>query len=352
VQNTAFVAGTDPAQKYVTAIGLESPFLSPGSRVVEFPVGVTLNSLNLTGVVTYSDGSTKRLPVDGTRFAVAGLEQFTASGAGMDVPVLLTYYLSPGEVNYNAQAGSTKHITEVYSARTLARDGAYQVCLYAYPQWVDATSGYQLRWWLYSLERDSRYDVTSLVHLAPNSAAFNGTNYTSKQTLTVTVNLKDVDPSFVAYVHVQTLEVTLRQPGTARTTNWTVSPTVGQSVAYGDNVHATMFNLGTNQWSVRVGSGLLTQTDWLAALYSKSLPQYDPQREIAPPAPTHFALVAGTSRVVYPLSSWNAALVTNAVLNNSGTVYVQFIQRLGETDLQLGVAGLPLYRVDGAGTYI
>jgi hypothetical protein len=90
IENTGFIRTTDASLKYVSHIALESAFLSgANSRLIQYPQNVALSAANFIGVVYYSDGSSTRLAVDGTRFAIAGLDSYAATIVGQKSQVVL-----------------------------------------------------------------------------------------------------------------------------------------------------------------------------------------------------------------------------------------------------------------------
>jgi hypothetical protein len=101
VENTSFIRSVDASAKYISHISVESAFISPTfDHIIEFPLNIPLNALNLMGVVHYSDGSTLKLPVDGSKFRMFGLEQYVSSIVGQTVDLVLSYALAPNEIAY------------------------------------------------------------------------------------------------------------------------------------------------------------------------------------------------------------------------------------------------------------
>lgn len=352
VENTAFIRSTDASVKYITGISLDSPFLSQADNtLIQYPINVPLNGLMLEGVVTYSDGSQLRLPVDGSKFSIYGFAGYIATVVGQKFNLVLKYILSSDEIVYDAQNVSGQiggqFITAAYKATTLKNDGAFSVKLFGYPVWVDANTGYHLRWFLYTLDRKLVYDVTPHVGFNTNSPLFTPNAYGVKQTLSVFVNMQDVDPAFTAYRNVQTIDITLVAQGTARTTNWTIGFTPNQSPPYGLNNHAIAAapasqGSGTTPW-VDISLGALTQSEWLDRLYFATQPLTDPVSELVPPTPNMFAVVVNGQDVVFPLSAWNTHLDIPDVLYENTTAFIKFFLRTPNNDAQLAIAAMPVY---------
>jgi hypothetical protein len=301
-------------------------------------------SLQLTGLVQYSDGSSLEMPVDGTKFSLAGLDGYVSTIVGQKVGLVFTYHLSDDEISYEVGEGDQRHMSRIYTAETKAIDGAYSVKLFGYPVWIDSIRGYRIEWFLYNLDRQQVFKVTPYVKFNPNTPAFDPLLNGVKQALSVSVNLKDVSGAFNAWVHTQTIDISLMAPATARETNWTIAFEPGQDPQYGRGNFAKTTFINANQYLVRLDMGAENQETWLKRLYRQTKPLFDPGREVEAPAPTHFALILGDREVAYPISAWRTELTVDYPLNNNATLFVKFFKRTVDNDIQLAVAGLPIYQ--------
>lgn len=344
-KNSAFIRKPGSAKKYVTSIYLESPFLSKNDpNMINYPINVPTAGLTIMGVVKYSDGSLLRMPVDGTKFALHGLESYAATVPTQETELTLIYNLSSDEVAYGAEVGEVKFMKQIYFAQTIPADGAYSVKLFGYPVWIDATHGYRMEWFLYNLDRQIVYKATPHVRFNTNTPAFDPKNYGVRQALSVSVNIKDVNPAYNAYVHTQTIDISLMAAGTVRETNWTIAFNANQDPQYGrDNAAVTQF-VSANQTKVKIDQGEATVDTWLARIFGLTKPLYDPARELQAPAPTHFALVSGEQSVEFPISSWADQMTVGFAIADSSTLFVKFFKRTVDNDIQLGISGLPVYQ--------
>lgn len=347
VENTAFIPTSDSGVKYVTDITLESPFLSSADQtLLQYPINIPVAGLNLMGRVHYSDGSSVLMPVDGTKFAIYGLNNYVASIVGQTIPLVLRYNLSPGEVAYGASVASQKFLTANYKATTLTEDGAYSVKLFGFPVWIDAVNGYRLEWWLYNLDRQTVFHVTPYVKINDNTAGFNPTAYGIVQNLSVSVNLNDVSPTYASYIHTQTVTFTLIQAGNLTGTNWTVGFSPGQNPPFGFNNFASTTFVNQNLTTVNLGMNASTQSDWLNRIYALTQPLYDPQKETAAPTPDTFAIVTDNNTYEFPITDWNTTLSLSETITPFSTMFIRFYQRTVDNDLQLAIAGLPVYQTN------
>jgi hypothetical protein len=353
VENTAFIRSTDADKKYIVAISLKSPFISSSNaRLIQYPLNVPLNGLNLTGVVTYSNGETAEYPVDGTKFSIFGFEQFVATQVGQRINLVLKYSLANNEVAYNAVMGGDQHIAEHYEAMTMAQDGTYNLKLYAYPVWINALSGYRLEWFLYNLDRNINYKVTNQVYLNANTAPFDPFLYGQLQRISASINIKNVNVAWKNYVHTQTLDIAILRPGSDRDTNWTVAFTTDQVTRYGINTHIKAKFVSTNMWQFDLRCGMTTLSQWLDKMYVTTQPLYNNAVASVPPVPTHFALTVNNVRTEYPIAQWNSLITINQNVPNSSTVFIEFIRKTGTTDLFLSIAAMIVWHVDSAGNVI
>lgn len=347
VENTAFIPTADSSVKYITGISLESPFLSSADpSLLQYPLNVPLAGLSLVGVVHYSDGSAIRLPVNQTKFSIFGFSNYAATVVGQTFPLVLSYRLSDGEIVYGASVGENRNVTKAYTAQTLNKVGMYTPKLYGYPVWIDEINGYRLEWWLYDLDRNIASLVTPYVKINTNSQPWDPIGYGRKQSLAVSINLKDVFPSGQAYIHVQTIDIVLRQKGTERTTNWAIGFDPGQTILFGENNNATTRFINANMSTIDVTCGEATLDAWLNRLYFMTKPLTDQEKESTAPTPDYFSVGTAQWEAAYPIAQWNSVLTIGHVIPNSGTVFIKFFQRTPDTDIQLSVAALPCYQAN------
>jgi hypothetical protein len=344
VENTSFIRSVNVSQRYVSSISLESPFLSTtDNNTLEYPINVPLVAFNMVGVVNYSDGSKLRLPVDNSRFKIFGLERYVATVVGQEIDLVLSYALGPLEIAYGAVNGDGKFVTEPFKLRTINQVGSYTSKLFCYPVWNDPVTGYTLKWFLYNLDRDISFDVTPFVNYATPQNSFVGTTLGVNQQLIARVNLRDVSPIFNSYIHVQNVEVLLREPGTARTTNWSIKFEPTQMNPYGVDLHVGAVLLSASSTRLNLRSGCTSQNEWLQKLYFNTKPLYDSRREINPPTPNFFAIEIGSARYEYPVSAWNNDITVPSGVQINDTLFIEWFRRTATGDILLGKSGLPIY---------
>lgn len=350
VINSSFIRHRNDSIRYITGIELLSPFKSETDpNLILLPVNVPLQGLYLSAKVHFSDGSWREYPVDGTRFALLGLDSYLATMVNQKIPVVLRYTPTADEEVYGATRGEQIFVTQSYSIKTMEAKGAYNVRLYCYPEWVGPLNGYHLRWFLHTAERNARYDVTEFVQYSVNNPAFEPKLYGVNQLLNVSVNLKEVNPLYENFRHAQTVQIVLWRDGTERQTNWTLVFEQGQDPAYGLNTFGRLEFINYNYYKLNLASDCKTLTEWLDKLYVPMHPLYDDKKEPSAPMPSHFRVRVGPSDVLEkPIEQWNQTFSILNGLEVNGNAYIEWIRKTPETDLELGTSGLILYDTQGA----
>lgn len=345
VTETSHVAKSSRAVKTIVDISLDSPYVSESdATLLEYPFNLNLSAAGLFGVVTYNDGSVARLPVNGGKFRLDGIRAFTASSAGQTASVVLNYELSDDEQASLSTGDFTGHRskTKAYKIRTQAADGAYSVKLFAVPTWDKTGSQWKLRYYLYNLSRDIHQDVTSLIE--PNiDFAFNGKVYNSAQTVKVALNLMNVGSRYKNYRHVQSFNITLLQPGSAKNvpSYWNLS--YSSDVNVGVSLRADKTGSGSSV-SFDFSAGCTTLEQWLNKVYYPTEPIRALGVENIPPAPTRFRLKGASSGTVY--AEREIAEVIGPVANISSsagqgdTLVLEFFTLASGDEVELSCVGL------------
>lgn len=358
VNETAFIRQPDTGQKYITNIHLESSYISNiNNRLIEYPVNITLQSVPLMGVVTYSDGSSLRLPVDGNKFMLYGRDQFVSTIVGQRIPLVLSYRLGPDESNYITQSSHNQQISVDYEATTIAEDGTYSVKLFVFPVWTVPGAGlpyYRLEYFLYNLDRQQYFHVTPYIEVPSGAHVFDPTMYAIQQNLTVAIDLSRVNGAFNEYRHVQTFKVALYNQGdddTLEDTRWTITYDNVQDPLYGEHLTAVCTYQNVNTYGVDLTAGAESVDAWLDKTYYATKPLMNPNVEsLSDIRPTHFKLRTSnfpnqylTNDPAYLIDQYDQVFNVDSVdIDEGGVIYVDFIKRTATTDLQMGTAGIPL----------
>ena len=350
IENTSFIRTLNASQKYITGISLETPFLSQtNSDLIEYPVNLPISSLAMMGVVHYSDGTKIKLPVDGTKFSMLGINQYISTVPGQRLDLVLTYNLSPIETVIAPLSSNGKTIPRAFSLVTSPVDNVYNVKLFGYPKFINNQAGFAMVWYLYNLDRNVVFDVTGLVKFNANTGAFNPTLFGSLQRLSVSINLRDVSGIYKSYVHTQTIDITLYDRPTSLTTSWTIGFTPNQLPAYGVGLFATVKNIDVNNRDINLTTCLnfnstMSADDKFAMFIDKFInqtkPLYNVNKELGYPAPTHFTIVSNSIEHDYPIASWNTVLRFNSVITEYDTLIIKFYKETTAGKIHISAAGI------------
>lgn len=346
VVNSGAARYLSAARRYVKSIAISSPWLSSSDpTVIEVPINAPFQTLPMTGVVSYSDGSTETMSLENSRMTLKGRESFVPSVTGMTYDLVLTYQLASDELSYEQSPTTDRILTQRYTAKTLAPDNAYSVKLFMYPVWSTSTGQYQLEYWLYNIDRQTFYNVTSHVELGTNSVGFDPSTYGTLQTVTVAVDLNKVDTKFKQFRHYQQFQVTLVAKGTENSTNWMVKFTSAQS-GFGKDVTAKITQQnGVNAATLNIKQDATSKELWLQKLFYAIEPLYNDVTgtETMAPAPTHFRVVTNHNKYERTVDQWDQTFDIVNDLDQGAVLYIEWIYRTDSTDLQLGITGLPVH---------
>jgi hypothetical protein len=347
VVNSSTVRAPNSSQKLITGIALESIFLNGNDPyVIDFPLNAPIGALNAWGIITYSDKTTKRLEIDGSKFALHGLEKFVATRPGQQVPISLTYRLDPGEYATTVISADGKRIVENYHVVTTTENGLFSPMLFGYPRWDDAASTYVMRWWLMDLNRKTLFDASNYVQYNQSSDIFNGSKFDAMQFLSIRVRLSEVSDSLPAWNHTQTLYVKLFNPLTQVRPQgkWEVSQENVDGTFYGKDLVARVNTINQNNFEIKLDNNINTLDKWLDELYYKSRPVYATYKESEPPMPTHFTVLNDMNNVqTFPIANWNRAFKVFTNLQAKGNLVIRWDEQLANgTVLQLATTELPM----------
>jgi len=337
VERTSTIRSSNISRKYITHISLKSPFMSESAQdQVDYPLNIVLNTMNFMGVVHYSNGETLELPVDGNKFRLHGLDFAVAAIPNSVRTISLTYVLSSNEASVGGNENFQNGITRNYKFRVTDPNYGLSAKLQPFPVWQDELNGYTLRWFLTNMERSTWFEVTDKVRFNPQYGAFSPLLYGVKQTRQVYLNLKDVNPAFKNFNHVQFVDITLFGPPNSAGPAWTTKSKIEAPNVFGTDRGARKINTG------RINLAKLDDAyeTWLQELYYNTYPLYDSRIEPGPLLPTHVIVQYGGQQVTLPLDQWNANVGFTGDLDLYKSVFLRFIRRIGSNDLQLSFASL------------
>lgn len=341
VKNTSFVRKSESAQKQIVRIHIESPFLDlTDERTLKFPINMAVKDLSAMGVVTYSDGSTKKVPVNSDGFELLGLDSFISSVVGQRVPLVLSYKVGANETT-NSAINSTK-ITESYWGVVTEQDEAYSVKMFMFPEWVDDVVGYRLRFFLTTLERQKIYEVTNLVKPTSISDVFLPNMFGQQQKLSYSVEMSDVDPKYAKYKFVQPFEVTLLNDGTYFDTRWLVNFHSGQPEPFGAGIEAKINLVDVDNSKLDISNGMNSLDEWLRNVFYVGQPLVNTKLEERAPQPNIMIIKTKRRSYTVDIGMWDKEINIVNDLSFGELVVIELVNRVYENDVLVGVVALPV----------
>lgn len=342
VDETTFVAQAYSEQKYITNIFMKSAFINTSQPDdINYPVNLPITSFNPIGVVQYNDGSQIEYPVDGDKFRLYGLDQFVSTIIGHKVPLVLSYRMEADEAAMTSVKSDNYYVTRPYTLKVSNPNASYNVKLFVFPTWVSDTNGYSYKAFLMSLDRNVLFDVTNIISLSTNSATFNPTGYGITQRLIFSINLSNVSGIYNNYLHVQTVDITLRAPATD-TSNpniWEVGTQVPSTVGYyGANLRATKDLV--NDSRVTIHNNIPTVTEFINTLYRPTIPLFNIITESEAPDPTHIEVKHLAESIIVPIEEYTNKFVFNSNVASLNNIDIVFLKETISGYLKLSVASL------------
>lgn len=343
VKNTSFIRSSEASTKYVTSVRLDSPFLDKSDeRVLKFPMNMSLEDFPAQAVITYSDGEKVYLPINSEYVNLFGLDQFISTVEGQKVPLVLSYYLKNEEYAYSGAVGDKYHISEKYWAMTTEFEKSYSLKMFMYPEWVDEIEGYKLNFFLMNLDRGVIYNVTSLAKPTSHSSVFNPLSYGSKQNLSYFVEMDKVAPKYSKYKFIQSFNLTLLDAGNRDKPRWFVNVTNSQKIAFGSDLKAKIKVINTDLSHLDISNGFNSVDEWLTNVFYVTEPIHNPLSEVASPKPNILLIRTKRREFETTIDDWNNNISIINDLSNGENITIEFIHRIYENDLKLGVIQLPV----------
>jgi hypothetical protein len=188
------------------------------------------------------------------------------------------------------------------------------------------------------MERNIAYDATAHVRWSTETGAFDPKLYGYKQTKRVEVNLRDIHPSFIPFIHVQVVDFALYgEPSEIANMPWAVNTESAQTApAYGVGLYAV--------WEgnlVNFKAQFEHQADWVEAYYRKTLPLVDVRTEIKAPDPTHFQVIRKGVTTEWSIEDWNQNLDIGSLSKEAKeTVTIRWIKKTATTSMILSIGAV------------
>ncbi|MNZ94567.1 hypothetical protein D3C78_1136800 [compost metagenome] len=158
--------------------------------------------------------------------------------------------------------------------------------------------------------------------------------------------MQDVDSSYSNWRHAQSIGIALLAPGNTESNGWNVEYYPGQPELYGKGLRARAKFINVNNWKLKIDSGYALKDLWIKDVFYNAQPLINTQSEVQAPEPNYFVLMIGDKEYAYPIDRWNTEIQVPAVPKNGESLFIRFIKRQQEGDLQLGMGGMVTLQVE------
>ena len=334
VEKSALLRDVSDADKFISAISIDSMYIDAKDESnLLIPEQILKNSINIMGKVHYTDGTIVTYPVDGNKFELLYLDRASESTVGVKGTLVLKYYLGTNEKSVNVINNNNRYfVTRSFNYTITERDGAYSVKLYPVPRWVNDTVGYQLDWYLFTLDRNQWIDVTNDVYITSNSPirSLNGKLFGPNQQLNVAIDLGVLNNTFREYIHPQQVDIRLLRNAAY------------QNPPYGEGLVCNVRVLTGTNYTYNFANSCTDLDDWLRKVYYSTMPQYRTNRENQAPKPNMFKLLVGGQEHEFPISMWNQDLSVPTRCKATSTVSLVFFTRYNNNDVFYSIAPFPV----------
>lgn len=343
-RNSGMVRQSNTATKSITSIELVGPTVDVSSKTVKIATNALLSSLTLMCRVTYRGGKQVDRPIDGVKIRLVSDTDYLPTSPGINQQAILLYNFDSTEAFDGSLENTTRFYQDVYVIEADATMKAYGMKLFSFPYWKSDSSGYGIRHFLQSIDRDIAVDVTSMVEVASTSAVWDPLLFGVKQRMTFALDISKVDARYTDYRHVQSLAFSLLQAGNIDgTDNWLVTFENGYA-DYGAGVVANLAYISSQVWTADITCAAATVEEWLEKLYYRTRPMYDSSVEGGPLEPTHFILQIGGLRYRKALSAWNVPFTVQSGGSEGDLAVIHWVNEVNGVDLQLASSGLIIHQ--------
>lgn len=349
VVESATIRGSSIEERLISHINLKSPLIDTNEPdLIRNTQGVDIGTSLFSAELTYTDGDTVPVPIDGTKCAIHGLDDFDTSRIGGPSEIILSYYPSATEPFIGGTIGNRPHVSAVYRLLNKVVDTAYALKLWPLPTYTGVGTGYTVKWFITNMAGDLEQDVTNFVTAKlTNGADFSGLAYAVEQEILLAINMNNVAPAvYPDHVHTQRMFVTLNIPGAVDWSPWVIDYIGAGGAYYGMDTYVSVANHLGGKISVKNEQETLEL--WLRKMYNTIAPMYDPSVSLEPRKPTHFRLEYNGFSTEHPVSAFNTIIdkhVSAPVFVDNQTMNLVWLLKDGTDTFTLGMSPM-LIRID------
>lgn len=298
-------------------------------------------SINLTGNVVFADGRFIQVAVNNDDCRVYGLEDLIPSFPGHKQPFLCKYFISRKQPAEGAiDNGKTRFVMAESFITIVSNQSAHEVKLSVIPVWNGAHNRYDLKFFAYTVLRDSVTDVTPHVTMIKE---FVGDKFGETQEIEFEIDLQNLFGSEVSVMHTQKTWIKvshysfdgeryiLADSENAYFVYGVEGSTIRRPVIHFDEVLEQYF-IPTSVFE--------NQEAFVDAFYTRANPLFDTSVTSEAYTPTHFTvrdIFSGNVLISDPIpveeysQAWNILDINNPSKLMNRNVIVEFLEKIEDS---------------------
>jgi len=301
-----------------------------------------ISALVLTPTIVYNTGREEIIPVDNETCFLYGTDDLVASYPGLKQTILCKYFLRTEEVAEGAVDDAYgRYLVVEKDLVILSNNAIFGSKISIIPKWKASISGYELRFFMYTTERDNVYDVTNYVTMI---SSYNPSNFDTTQVLEYEVDLQDFLDIDQSSVYRQHTWLRLKPYGNT-IERYIIKDSANDAYAYG--VESSVYRRPVVHYDTTLQqyfiptSVFLNKEALIEAAYTRARPLVDTQNELSAPMPTHITfrdIDTSNTIVSAPIpieeynQAWNAIIIGESINKYvNGTIILEFLRELNGT---------------------
>jgi hypothetical protein len=267
---TSVLSDTHVPLRHITGIELSGGNVKTGTNnVITTAPGDSVESLDISCVLKYSNGSqSPPIQVGSGRASLLGVSDLVYLTPGTNSKAVIQIKLGQGEVGVSHMTQRSGYLTIAVKVMVATSGARTPIWLYPSLTWKGVMAGFSLKWWMVSGNSRIPVDVTPavLVNAGDESTQFVGAEFNTTQTMTVVLNIRDINPLEKPRIHRQRSALRLLGNPMSDRPLWTSAANYsGDSDFTGSENRCKVLNLATSLFNL--SNGCTTVEEWVLKFF-------------------------------------------------------------------------------------
>jgi hypothetical protein len=299
-----------------------------------------ISALCISPTITYNDGTKALVPIDEEVCFLYGTEDLISSYPGLRQTILCKYYLRSDQLAEGAI--DTRRGRYVYAEKDvviLPNNTIFGCKISILPIWNNIYDRYDLKFFMYTTDRDTVYDVSNNINILTD---YNPKDFDNEQLVTYSVDMQQLLNLDNESTYVQSTWLRLK-PYNTTVERYIIKDSAHHVNAYGvenSTYRRPVIHYDHTLNQYYIPNSIFTNVEaFVEVAYEKANPPFNTANEIEPPTPTHFTIRSvETAHTLIsapiPLENYNQAwnaITTNDLTLVNQTVIVEFVREIGNT---------------------